>query len=676
MEKHSRFKSIRTRILLIACSGMAFMFLVLLIASVFLSTRAFEAQVGEDMKLITQQAAEKFSIEMDYTEKLVEELAANAMVHDDEFDWSDVVNFFEERAEKDGFQLFFKVDKNGDGINLTKGSETFNVKGTDYFEAAMKGETFATKILDDIVSGGKIMIIATPFYDTYTGEFLGVFAGIKSTELVSKICTEFLWGNSGLMSIYDTEGNVVGDKDIEAVNAGFNVYEYAQENPGYAELANFFKDSIASKENGAIKYKEEGLSKVGAIYNFPDRDYITFLSIDQNELYKDLANLTLQLIILILVLMVLCYVAIYMLLGRPISSIINSIKQDIENLSTYDLTQEMTTDFSARRDEVGNIYRSTLTLRDNLRSIISNIIAHSQNTAATAEELTATSQSTADAAREVADAVNNIAEGATGQAVDTQTAAESVANSNVQLNGLMEVLEELKNATDIIDQRKNEGTVNIQELREVANKTTEASNEVSEIINETSRSAEQISAASEMIQSISDQTNLLALNAAIEAARAGDAGRGFAVVADEIRKLAEQTAGFTDEIRIVIDDLKHKSENAVSTMGEVGKIVQNQTDKLEETSSKFDEIAGAVDETKDIVYKLNDASSSIEAENKNITRIIEHLSAIAQENAATTEEASASVDSQTQSIHDISNASENLAHLAMELQEEVVRFKL
>ncbi|NLM06587.1 MAG: hypothetical protein GX219_06685, partial [Tissierellia bacterium] len=52
------------------------------------------------------------------------------------------------------------------------------------------------------------------------------------------------------------------------------------------------------------------------------------------------------------------------------------------------------------------------------------------------------------------------------------------------------------------------------------------------------------------------------------------------------------------------------------------------------------------------------------------------LSAIAQENAATTEEASASVDSQTQSIHDISNASENLAHLAMELQEEVVRFKL
>lgn len=139
--------------------------------------------------------------------------------------------------------------------------------------------------------------------------------------------------------------------------------------------------------------------------------------------------------------------------------------------------------------------------------------------------------------------------------------------------------------------------------------------------------------------------------------------------------MAEQSAGFTDEIRTIIDELKTKSEQAVITMNMVGKIVQRQDEKLAETEEKFTQIAIALEHSKEVVRKLNTSSKEIEERNHEIVGVIENLSAIAEENAATTQEASSSVEMQTQSIYGISQASESMAEIAVELQEEIAKFR-
>lgn len=367
---------------------------------------------------------------------------------------------------------------------------------------------------------------------------------------------------------------------------------------------------------------------------------------------------------------------IYFVLISPIARVFKNIKTDLFYISEYDLTREPTKDYSLRKDEVGEIYRSTAKLKENILHIIQNIQQYAQNTEGIAHRLTEMIQSTAESANEVASAIGNIAQGATSQAQDAQSAAESVNKSNDELDILLKVLKELEKATKTIDLKKDEGTMAIKELLDVAAENAKTFAVVNDIITETSVSTKKIANASEMIQSISDQTNLLALNAAIEAARAGEAGRGFTVVAEEIKKLAEQSAGFTEDIRNVIGELQHRSETAVSTISESEKILQKQNDKLDETSHKFDEISKLVEESQEIVERVDMAQKRMEEENKNLTQVIENLSAISEENGAATEEASASVDLQTQSIQDISQRSENLAEIAIQLREEVEKFKL
>ena len=312
---------------------------------------------------------------------------------------------------------------------------------------------------------------------------------------------------------------------------------------------------------------------------------------------------------------------------------------------------------------------------DNLVAIVQSINTNAQNTAATAEELTATAQSTSDTAGEVGNAVNSIAEGATAQAQDAQSAVVSAEESGKLLGEMLTTLNELSESMDFIKAKKDEGDDSLKHLVEASELNNKAASEVHEIIVKTNESAERISAAREMIQSISDQTNLLALNAAIEAARAGEQGKGFAVVAEEIRKLAEQSAGFTEDIRKDIDILKTDVEKAVNTMNGVAGLMEKQNEKMTETGDKFTQISEAIEKSQTIVRILDKSSKEIEEKNDTIVKAIENLSSVAEDNAATTEEAAAAVATQVQSMEEISGASENLANVAVELQEEVAKFR-
>ncbi len=648
--------------------------LILLLTSNYFLRGAFSEQVHEDVSLLSEQASQLVSAEINRTESIIVELASNGILTDPEATEQDKVTFYQSRAKDLGYILFFYIKPDGTGINLTPEGDRLDLSEMEYFKRSIKGEVYTTEIITDALTGNKIVIISAPYYEN--GKIKGVFAGIQSADFFANICSDFDWKKSGALSILDDAGNIIGHKNKDLVAQNINILEKAKSDEQYKGVAQFFNSQMLKKPSGVGEYSFLGNDKLSAFSRIGNRQYTALISIDKDVVFEHISRLNKILFIIAFVIIIIAILIIYFVTATMIANALNNIKSDVEQLADYNLAYTPKKDYSSSKTEIGDMYRASLQLRDNLINIVEKISASATNTAATSEELTATAQNTSRSAEEVASAVGNIAEGATSQANDTSAAADTIEANSRALEEMLDILEELVNSVDEINSRKDEGKEVIEGLEALSDKSKEESEYVNKTILETSQSAEAIAQASEMIQSIADQTNLLALNAAIEAARAGEAGKGFAVVAEEIRKLAEDSTRFTEEIRTIIEGLKSKANIAVDRMKSAATIVAEQDEQTKITRAKFDDIENAVANSKSIVDKANQNSKIIEDNNGKIIEIIQNLSAIAEENAATTQEASASVETQTNAINEISIASTSLATIAGELQDEVAEFKI
>ena len=539
------------------------------------------------------------------------------------------------------------------------------------------------------LSEGKIIFL-DPYFDSTTHQLATTYtypitsAGKTVGVIIIDVALDDIQS-----SLEKLEGNNAEDYKILVTDKGVLVADSSNKemimknvSEGVADMSQYLSAAQSTQE-GIFKVNDNSTGKKTNVVLVPVDTIgsstkwafasVTAVSYAHKEVNK---NMIVNIIISIFTTL-LIGIIVFVLLIKKVTTPLALVEKMIVKMSDYDLElseeKKEAESFISEKGEIGNIIRSLNKMVDNLVAIVQSINTNAQNTAATAEELTATAQSTSDTAGEVGNAVNSIAEGATAQAHDAQSAVVSAEESGKLLGEMLTTLNELSESMDFIKTKKDEGDDSLKHLVEASELNNKAAEEVHEIIVKTNESAERISAAREMIQSISDQTNLLALNAAIEAARAGEQGKGFAVVAEEIRKLAEQSAGFTEDIRKDIDILKTDVEKAVNTMNSVAGLMEKQNEKMTETGDKFTQISEAIEKSQTIVRILDKSSKEIEEKNDNIVKAIENLSSVAEDNAATTEEAAAAVATQVQSMEEISGASENLAAVAVELQEEVAK---
>ena len=632
----------------------------------------FTSQVNDDMEVILDQAAMRMEAELKAVERTVDELSRNTMLTDSSVPWADKVKFFSQRSNDLGYINFFYTDKKGLCVNLTETADKFDVSGNDYFKQAIQGKTSISKVRTDNIDGSKIIIVAAPLYKN--GEIDGIFAGVKPTKFINDICGTFKWENTGILAVYDEETNLLGHTNQELAKDKVNIMEKAGD-PEYKEVAEFFTNEVKTKESGTGEYSFSGKDKLAAFHNFADRGITIAVSIDKSEVFDSVTQLTLLLITIAAIVIVIGIIFAIIIASR-IAKPINSLKEDITELSDYNLSAAPKNDYSKRGDEIGDIYRATQGLKENFIEIVEKMKMSSHELNVSCQNFLEKSEKVSNSTEEIAKTLEEVAQGVTSQAEDTQVGVIQVQNLNNLIEKNDSNLKILGDASGNAENLKNEGLVTMKGLLKSTENSKSISNDIKEAIDNTQSSVDEIKVAGEMIRSIAEQTNLLALNAAIEAARAGEAGKGFAVVAEEIRKLAENSSKFTENINQSVSELLTRTAYAVEKINESTEIVENQSQNVDEVSVRFDGISDAITELKAAMDEIVVSNKQISEAQEKLYTVMENASALSEENSAATQEISASTQEQASTFEEIKDESRMLMELSEQLDEVIRRFRL
>ena len=383
-----------------------------------------------------------------------------------------------------------------------------------------------------------------------------------------------------------------------------------------------------------------------------------------------------SLIIYIAIIIAAC-ILLGVVISRSITVPIKKVVGLIKKTSELDLTFDKSYDSLMKHtDEIGIIAHSVEGLRNELRKVVENVLGISTNVAGSSEELAASTEENTKTINQIVNAINEIAQGNSSQ-------ADMVSKMNQTVMAMAANIDEVNNETGTNSDNAGKSIEIIKKGQKAVELTVEkmaenksVSEEVGKSINELSMQMEKVSNIISVIKDISSQTNLLALNASIEAARAGESGKGFAVVATEIGNLAKETDEAVDEITKIIMDAVLRNTQASEKMSAANNIVNEQENAINITQEAFDNIRTSVEDIAGRTINISKQINEIDSSSNEIAGQTQDMSAIAEEAAASSEEISASNEEQLASIEMIASAANELSKMAVELNNEVSKFKI
>ncbi|WP_458458479.1 methyl-accepting chemotaxis protein [Pseudobutyrivibrio sp.] len=556
----------------------------------------------------------------------------------------------------DGNDSIILSKASGEQLIRADRKELANIADREYFqEAVSTGKPAISDVVVSKSAGNRITIICVPIYNEAHTQVIGTIQ--RSFDL--NVLHEFLASNISDGFIADRKGMMVAHAQFEITPE--DEYDLS----GYEFMT-------SSDTNGLITSKFDGNLTYMSWTKEPLSGYYVAVSEKDSEIMAHAVKSALVTVIIGMILLIIgVIIAIFVATSftKPIVDVTNTVTL------LADGRFKKIDGYTKRKDEFGEIVRSTNSVIDKLGTIVA-AIKHSAATVTTSsEDLADMANQIAATTDTVANAVQEIATGAVQQAEEIQEAAENVGKITDAVGGVQHSTDNVESLAGKMKEASQTSSQSLINLKDSSSDMTEKIEEIARTISATQDAVANINERVEGISGIAAQTNLLSLNASIEAARAGEAGKGFAVVAEEIRKLADDSDSMAQDIRTEMDNLLKQAEAAVAAANLVKQGNLEQQDAIGGTLESVNGMLADIDGTVSGIRDIAGGASTCVTSNDVVSDAMSSLSAISEENAASSETTGASVQELSATVSSLANSADDLKEIALKLNEEMLFFK-
>lgn len=361
------------------------------------------------------------------------------------------------------------------------------------------------------------------------------------------------------------------------------------------------------------------------------------------------------------------------------SSITKSIRTSIgvvEKVSAGNLDVWVDEKLLKRSDEIGDLSRVTITLRDATKTVIKDISANANALLDAGNALKEVADKTNGTMAQVRTAVTMIVDNSSDQARNSQNTSEYMRAMGEDITETSREVDALDVNAASMQQSSEQASDTLEKLSVINGDVERIINDVKEQTIRTNNSVQKIQDATTFIASIAEETNLLSLNASIEAARAGESGRGFAVVAEQIKRLAEQSNTSSQEIDDTARALMQDSTKAVELMKQMQDIIMNQSESMKETRMVVGKVLDEIESSMKSISSIKASTHKQEVSRNNVVSAVDELSEIAMNNVEGTRKTHQETEEVAGSFTQVSESAEQLRKIAGMLADSIDYFKI
>ena len=512
-------------------------------------------------------------------------------------------------------------------------------------------------------------------YDQNTGDYLetsngdiwkGSYNISKSENLVDRIKDNtgmdvtFFYGDKRIMtSAMDENGNRIlkskaGDVIVEKVLNGGEEY---------------FSEAVSIE--GTLNY-----GYFMPVYqNGSDTDIVGMVFVGTNKQDKDAVVMRLlgSIVAAVVAIMLVCLIVSTKLASTISKNIRTSIKT-VEKIAAGDLNVQVNNKLLKSKDEIGDLSRVTITLRDAMQRTTLEINQNVQKLLEASSLLGTAADNTNGTMNKVRTAVNRIVENSTEQAENSKSTSEHMRLMGDNITETSAEVEALNSNAAFMHESSEKAAETLANLQRINGEVEQIIGEVQEQTNRTNDSVQQIYKATTFIASIAEETDLLSLNASIEAARSGESGRGFAVVAEQIKKLSEQSNQSSSEIEETAMMLSEDSQKAVEIMQKMQEIIVSQSESMQDTQKVVEEVVAQIANSMQSIQQIKETTEHLANVRNEVLQAVETLSNIAQDSVSGTKKTYEDTEEVVDTFKQVYMSAEQLREIADQLAGSVQYF--